>query len=154
MREIKAENFLARIVAWGTAFTTIFLISGSVTDPVNAPKFVSLGIVAMAAVLLLITSLKSRLRQNISLVFLRLPATRHCPKFYMALMAEITAYLPIYFLSLSCYQLQHFDHLRALISSLRRFLLPARSTFCIAFGLFCLEISSAGIIRTETYSEP
>jgi hypothetical protein len=70
MREIKAENFLARIVAWGTAFTTIFLISGSVTDPVNAPKFVSLGIVAMAAVLLLITSLKSRLRQNISLVLL------------------------------------------------------------------------------------
>ncbi len=70
MREIKAENFLARIVAWGTAFTTIFLISGSVTDPVNAPKFVSLGIVATAALSLLITSLKSRLTQNISLVLL------------------------------------------------------------------------------------
>ncbi len=70
MHEIKAESFLSRIVGWGTAFTTVFLISGSVTDPVNAPKFVSLGVMATAAMFLLITSLKSRLKTNFSLVIL------------------------------------------------------------------------------------
>ena len=62
MRETKAEKFLAQIVAWGTAFTTILVISGSVTDPVNTPKFVSLGVVGSAAILVLALSLKTRLK--------------------------------------------------------------------------------------------
>ncbi len=72
MREKQTEKFLAQIVAWGTAFTTIFLISGSVTDPVNTPKFVSLGVVSSAAFLLLLVSLRSRLKIEKRLVFISL----------------------------------------------------------------------------------
>jgi hypothetical protein len=70
MRDTKAEKFLAQIVSWGTAFTTVLVISGSVTDPVNTPKFVSLGVVASAAILILLVSLYSRLKSNKVLVFL------------------------------------------------------------------------------------
>jgi hypothetical protein len=44
------EKLLSKVIAFGAAFTTIFLISGSVTDPVNVPKFVSLGVVSLAAI--------------------------------------------------------------------------------------------------------
>lgn len=44
-----AEKRLAQIVAVGTGFTTIFLLTSSVTDPVNVTKFVSLGITATIA---------------------------------------------------------------------------------------------------------
>lgn len=44
-----SEKLLSKIVAFGAAFTTIFLISGSVTDPVNVPKFLSLGVISLAA---------------------------------------------------------------------------------------------------------
>lgn len=40
------ERLLARIIAVGSGFTTIFVISGAVTDPVNVTKFLSLGITA------------------------------------------------------------------------------------------------------------
>ncbi len=43
------EKLLARIIAVGSGFTTIFIVSGSVTDPVNAPKLLSLGVAAAAA---------------------------------------------------------------------------------------------------------
>ncbi len=43
------EKLLARIIAVGSGFTTIFIVSGSVTDPVNAPKLLSLGVVATAS---------------------------------------------------------------------------------------------------------
>ena len=72
MRETKAEKFLAQIVTWGTAFTTILVISGSVTDPVNTPKFVSLGVVGSAAILLLTLSLKTRLKTYKPLILLSL----------------------------------------------------------------------------------
>jgi hypothetical protein len=70
MREIKAEKLLAQIVTWGTAFTTILVVSGSVTDPVNTPKFVALGVVGSAAIMVLVGSLKSRLKSNMPLVLL------------------------------------------------------------------------------------
>lgn len=50
------EIFLAKILASGTAFTTIFLVSGSVTDPVNATKLLPLGITATVALGTLISS--------------------------------------------------------------------------------------------------
>jgi hypothetical protein len=48
------EKNLARIVAIGSGFTTVFIVSGSVTDPVNVTKLLVLGVVsAMAAGLLM-----------------------------------------------------------------------------------------------------
>jgi hypothetical protein len=44
-----AEKTLARILSLGAAFTAILVVSGSVTDPVNAPKLVILGLVGGAA---------------------------------------------------------------------------------------------------------
>jgi hypothetical protein len=44
------EKTLSKLIAVGAAFTTVFLISGSVTDPVNVPKLLSLGVTAFAAI--------------------------------------------------------------------------------------------------------
>lgn len=41
-----SEKALARVIAYGSALVTVFLVSGSVTDPVNTPKLLLLGIVA------------------------------------------------------------------------------------------------------------
>lgn len=54
------EKFLARLLSFTGAFTTIFLISGTVTDPVNAPKMVALGVLSSAA---FATVLSSKLRE-------------------------------------------------------------------------------------------
>jgi len=43
MLNIAAERDLTRLISMGSAVVTIFLISGSVTDPVNAPKLLILG---------------------------------------------------------------------------------------------------------------
>lgn len=48
------EKFLAQIVAVGSGLTTVFIVSGSVTDPVNATKLVTLGVVSAMAVSLLV----------------------------------------------------------------------------------------------------
>jgi hypothetical protein len=53
------EKFLSRLLSFTGAFTTIFLISGTVTDPVNAPKMVALGVLSSAA---FATVLSSKLR--------------------------------------------------------------------------------------------
>ncbi|CAN2171473.1 hypothetical protein MCEMRE249_00048 [Candidatus Nanopelagicaceae bacterium] len=50
------EKLLSTILAVGAGFTTIFVVSGAVTDPVNAPKLLSLGIVSSLAVGVLISS--------------------------------------------------------------------------------------------------
>jgi hypothetical protein len=44
------ERLLSRVIAFGSAFTTIFVVTGSVTDPVNAPKLLSLGIMATGGI--------------------------------------------------------------------------------------------------------
>jgi len=38
------EKLLSTVLAMGAGFTTIFIVSGAVTDPVNAPKLLTLGI--------------------------------------------------------------------------------------------------------------
>jgi hypothetical protein len=43
------EKFLARTIAIGSSFTTIFIVSGSVTDPVNVTKLLALGVVSAMA---------------------------------------------------------------------------------------------------------
>jgi hypothetical protein len=48
------EKYLAQIVAVGSGLTTVFIVSGSVTDPVNVTKLVTLGVVAAMAVSLLV----------------------------------------------------------------------------------------------------
>ena len=70
MRATETENLLSRILSAGSAFTAIFLLSGSVTDPVNVTKFLALGIVAMCALGGIFTPrLVSRVRSNRSSLF-------------------------------------------------------------------------------------
>lgn len=45
-----SEKSLSRAIAYGTCFTTIFIVSGVVTDPVNLTKLLSLGITASVAI--------------------------------------------------------------------------------------------------------
>lgn len=49
MLSLHAEKTLARVLSLGAALTAILVVSGSVTDPVNAPKLVTLGLVGGAA---------------------------------------------------------------------------------------------------------
>jgi len=46
MMNVAAEKTLTRLISIGSAVITIFIMSGSVTDPVNASKLLILGIVA------------------------------------------------------------------------------------------------------------
>jgi hypothetical protein len=43
------EKLLAKVIAIGACFTTIFLVNGSVTDPVNVTKMLSLGVASSIA---------------------------------------------------------------------------------------------------------
>lgn len=47
MNHIETEQNLARLASFGAAAITIFVLTGSVSDPVNAPKFLLLGSVAL-----------------------------------------------------------------------------------------------------------
>ena len=49
MLNLKSEKSLARYISFGAALTSVFVIWGSVTDPVNAPKLFILGAIAFAA---------------------------------------------------------------------------------------------------------
>lgn len=65
MQMIETEKYLARVLALGAAITSILVISGSVTDPVNAPKALALGIVGFSAFsLLLLSKLKIRITET------------------------------------------------------------------------------------------
>ena len=50
MQKVQIDKFLGKLLGFTGAFTTIFIISGSVTDPVNAPKLVAIGVLGFAAV--------------------------------------------------------------------------------------------------------
>lgn len=50
------EKLVAKILSLGAAFTTIFIVSGSVTDPVNAPKLVAIGVTGCAALGVLLST--------------------------------------------------------------------------------------------------
>ena len=56
MQVASTEKFLAKLLAFTGAFTTIFLISGSVTDPVNTPKMLAIGVLSSAAIATVATS--------------------------------------------------------------------------------------------------
>jgi O-antigen ligase len=49
MLNLSSEKSLARFISFGAAFTTVFVIWGSVSDPVNSPKLFILGAFAFAA---------------------------------------------------------------------------------------------------------
>ena len=49
MLNLKSEKSLARYISFGAFFTTVFVLWGSVTDPVNTPKLFILGAIAFAA---------------------------------------------------------------------------------------------------------
>jgi O-antigen ligase len=49
MLTLSSEKSLARYISFGAAFTTVFVLWGSVTDPVNSPKLFILGATAFAA---------------------------------------------------------------------------------------------------------
>jgi O-antigen ligase len=53
MNQVAFQRTLTRVLALGAAGVTIFLVSGSVTDPVNAPKLLVLGGLAGAALALM-----------------------------------------------------------------------------------------------------
>jgi len=53
MLKNESEKILARFLAVGSFTVTTLVITGSVTDPVNVTKFVPLGAVAIAAILIL-----------------------------------------------------------------------------------------------------
>jgi len=53
------EKLLSKVIASGAAFTTIFLVSGSVTDPVNATKLLALGVFSFAAIGVIFSNLAS-----------------------------------------------------------------------------------------------
>ena len=48
MLNLVAEKSLARLLMWGSAFITVFIVWGSVTDPVNVTKLAALGGIAGA----------------------------------------------------------------------------------------------------------
>lgn len=63
-----SEKYLARIIAVGAGFTTIFVVSGAVTDPVNVTKLLSLGIVSsMAFGTIIVSGLRNLVRLNFPL---------------------------------------------------------------------------------------
>lgn len=65
MHSATAEKYLAKFLSVGAALITVIVISGSVTDPVNVPKLLTLGVVASSTLaILFFSSLKSRLRQH------------------------------------------------------------------------------------------
>jgi hypothetical protein len=56
MLEAISEKLLTKILSVGAALTTVLVISGSVTDPVNAPKLLAIGVTALAALCVLLSS--------------------------------------------------------------------------------------------------
>ena len=56
-----SELVLAKVLSYGAALTAVFVISSSVTDPVNTPKLLILGIVGAAAFGVVLTS-RARIR--------------------------------------------------------------------------------------------
>jgi hypothetical protein len=64
MSNVISERLIARILSIGAAVTTILIFSGSVTDPVNAPKLVAIGITGVSVLgVLLSTPARNLLRE-------------------------------------------------------------------------------------------
>ncbi|CAN2231181.1 O-antigen ligase family protein [Candidatus Planktophila dulcis] len=60
-----SEKLITKILSIGSALTTILIISGSVTDPVNTPKFVAIGVIGVSALGVLFSSaVRNLLREH------------------------------------------------------------------------------------------
>ena len=65
MRDLEIEKYLSKFLAIGAMAVTVFIVSGSVTDPVNVTKFLLIGSLGTASILIVsITNLKQQLRKN------------------------------------------------------------------------------------------
>ncbi len=65
MSTVISEKLITKILSVGAALTTILIVSGSVTDPVNTPKFLAIGIVGFAAIgVLIFSEIKNRLTRH------------------------------------------------------------------------------------------
>jgi len=64
MDERLSEKTLAKLLYLGLPLVSIFLINGSVTDPVNAPKFFVLGIIAVASLFVAINNFRQLFSRN------------------------------------------------------------------------------------------
>lgn len=70
MSNAMSEKLITKILSIGAALTTIFIVSGSVTDPVNTPKFVAIGVTSFAALGVLLYSGAKRVLKEHKLVLL------------------------------------------------------------------------------------
>lgn len=64
------EKLLSRILSLGATFTTVVVISGSVTDPVNVPKLLTLGIMAAAGLGILVADSVPKNAKHSKLIWL------------------------------------------------------------------------------------
>ena len=62
-----AEKTLAKILSYGAALTAVLVISNSVTDPVNTPKLVSLGVVGAAALGIVLATWRKRQSRSVQI---------------------------------------------------------------------------------------
>lgn len=65
------EKLLARLLYIGVPFISVLVVNETVTDPVNAPKFLILGVIAIGCLPILFLEMKDRgLRQHLTLIVL------------------------------------------------------------------------------------
>jgi len=83
MHEVMSEKLIARILSVGAALTTIFIVSDTVTDPVNAPKLVVLGVTGAAALGILFS------RGILSFVKLNTPLVLLCSVFLLSMVIAV-----------------------------------------------------------------
>jgi hypothetical protein len=69
MTNLGSDRVMAKLLSVGAALTTILIISGSVTDPVNVPKLVSLAILGFAGFALLMSGGIREVFRNHSIIF-------------------------------------------------------------------------------------
>ena len=60
-----SEKYLAQVLGFGSALITVLVVTGSVTDPVNVTKFLALGGVSIAALVLVMGNLNRELLQDL-----------------------------------------------------------------------------------------
>jgi len=83
MRDVLSEKLIARILSVGAALTTIFIVSDTVTDPVNAPKLLVLGVTGAAALGVLFSGgVLSFIKVNVPVVLL-------CSCFLLSMLAAV-----------------------------------------------------------------
>ena len=60
-----SEKYLAQVLGFGSALITVLVVTGSVTDPVNVTKFLALGGISIAALVLVMGNLNRELLQDL-----------------------------------------------------------------------------------------